>query len=545
MNPSKYHNLIRARNAGCTVPETILIPEKQIVSKEVREIHIFTAKFPTTTRFIVRSAVWSEDKDTETRAGFFYSSDSVAHDELMQTVKSVWQENRVRADTISSNIHVDVMVSIFIDSETGGVAFSPWLYFFGHSLVEYAKTPKLAVAGQNAAQQIIAHDNSFDSTYVLRGKRPPFFKRLAESIALLKKKFPGPIDVEWSYANKTLYILQVRPVIIAPSALTMTPLEKITSAHTTDTASLRRDDFSVSLGKLSPLSFELLDTLYGDSRQYWEAFHIRGGASFLTRLKNGEVFTDTKKYKQYMENRRFLSPFLRALHQKNTLQDLIQKYKNWSAPSDISYKHIREAFCNWHTAQAYEFLLSGEHTVRAYPGEYELLHIPHTNYGEGSISSRWKSAFMRTLVPLRERVLQRPEMAWSLFADVLKDQCSLHWEKRYEAELPLSIYSIQLEAVSEYSSTTRVSGAPCTKPAKVIANPGQWRGPLPEGVIIVTSHIPMSWIPELPYIAGIMSVQLGQLSHAAIVLREHGVSAAVIPRDTLTTATDGNSVTIP
>lgn len=537
--PEKYQNLIRAREAGCTVPETVLLTEAVLTAGELSTIDGYEQQLDR--QFIIRSAIQSEDGKSSSRAGYFYSPGPISARDLKKTIRDAYTENRKRANLLTPDTTVNLMVSPFIESEVGGVAFTPWLYFHGHSLVEYADTPRKAVAGEGTASRILSHDPAFRNVH-----DEASFVALGEALERLRETFADRIDVEWCYTDGVLYILQVRPVIIAPTATKTISLDDLTArASVTPSNNLVRDTYAQELGKLSPLSVELLNRLYATATTYWDALDVAGKTSFLERLPNGEVFTRSEAYDAYMKDRHFYSAFLRGFRQHHVLTKLKREAGAWTAPGAVSLEHIQKAFSNWQIAQAFESFGGSARVVETYPGEYELAERdPGNVYGDQSITSKWKAHFIQALMPMKERVVNNPQLAWTSLDTVLNSTTPTGgWKDAYLWELPLSTYAVQL-AETDVEDSVAVSGSGCIGRAQVIRDPQLWRGPLPHDSVVVTPYVPTSWIPELPNLTGIMVISLGKLSHAAIVLRESNVPAMTISKKQFGEIHDGEEVSI-
>ncbi len=522
--PTKYENLLKSQKGGCRIPEVFLLSGSDLKEKNFDNLNVFLETFSSSQAFIVRSAVDIEDGSANSYAGFFYSSGQVKRIDIEKEIEYALTENSRRVTSLQNGKikpAVHLMVSQFIVGVAGGVAFSPWLYFYDHALVQYATTPREVVVGHKSKSMFLAHAHTARYGNIKKDDVYPWSAQLADAMSTLHKIFDFQLDIEWVFDGTQVYILQVRPVTIAPSATQTCLLKKYTTNPNENF-----DIYGTSLGKLSPLSFDLITNLYKNAHVYCGYMHIQGGESFLRRMPNGSTITNIVKYTRYFKNARWYSPFMRSVLAQRTLDEISDVAVHWATPTLFTLSKIQEAFSYWQTAQAYERLLKNQHATAAFPFEYEIGMNKKYVYGTQSLSSIWKQHFQDSLIPLRAIAQASPEYLWATVQDVIQKK---HFQGgAYTTELGESSNAIAVQGTSiqqKFISGTAVSGI-----AFCIEDPALWGGQLPREVVIVTPRIPSSWIMELPNVHSIIVTELAELAHAAIVLREHSVPTLIVPQ---------------
>jgi len=517
MASNKYQYLKKAQAHHLPVPPLLHLPDDVLQRDQQHStVTTFVQQHPAD-RYIVRSAVANEDGDDYSYAGYFSSSESVTVGDLAATITTIYQQNVAQASKLASSPAVGLIIMPFITSQVGGVLFAPWLYFTHHALVEFAPTPQQAVAGQSVQHGLLAITSQHAHTGGCSTLPTAVTESLSASVQLLQSLFNFPLDIEWVYDGVTCYILQIRPITIAPSALEVKVLPADSRYSYTS--------LSETLGKLSPISFALLNHLYTHATQYCSAMGIAGGKSFLHRAATGNILVDTRQYELWHSNTHWYSPLQRGLQAKKLYQQLADESKTFKTTPRFSITTCQTAFDSWQTANTLEHLLRYSRAPYAEPYEYELAVQPNLdNYPTSSVSQQWKVHFLRTLIPLREHVHITPLALWQTDLSSITDTNtvghSLH--NRYQTELEQSLYTY-VPAVSLPNDACQPHDAVRDHNSFCIPIPERWVGPLPRHKIIITSHIPQHWIAELPHIAGIKLVSLSALSHAAITLREYAI----------------------
>lgn len=529
MNSAKFSHLETAAAAGVTVPPMLYITESDVAA----ELHIKKAQTFVTqhaaAKYIVRSAVSAEDGSQSAYAGVFKSSDAVAASELQQTIVEIFQENKKRAATTNNSGSINLILMPFIESQIGGVLFSPWLYFHNHALVEYADTPQAAVAGSNTQVGLLATHAGGVQSEVITHLPTSLQQQLRQSLSVLHSVFSFKLDVEWVYDGTTLFILQVRPITIAPIG--------IQTVQCAPDAVQKYTELSESIGKLSPLSFALLEYCYMYAHTYIDAMSIKGGRSFLRRVPCGNVLIDTHAYAAYYTNRRWYSAFSRGFKLQAAAHTCDSTSLDVTA---FDLDACTEAFAVWQIAIATSYTKTKKISTFATPGEYEITNTINLDiYPTDTYLQRAKKNFLKTLEPLRQDVRAELMLAWCSDITNIEVPKNSH---TYESEVLTSVEVYTPQAAAAGSG--RIYGQPKSAPAQVIKNPLQWSGPLPTDTILVVPFVPQTWIPYLHTITGIVTSSLSTLSHVAITLREHNVTTVTIDATELTEIVDGEIISI-
>ena len=525
MISNKYSNLERAAAQGIPVPPCLHLQEGDKNSDHVSR---FIEKYPSD-RYIVRSAVSAEDGSKTAMAGVFYTSAPVTAEQLFETAEKVIIENRLRMNAAKIEGQANCMIMPYIEAESGGVLFSVWQYFHDHALVEFGSSPAKVVAGQTEATVLLSVEGAED--IVVSGSVSSSLQaEMRNVLKQLRNIFSFAMDVEWMYDGSKLLVLQVRPVTVMPTALKQTALTTYTTEN-----KYQFDEYSESIGKVSPLSFSLLRHLYEHSSYTCEQLGIIGGAAYLERLPNGNVVTNAEQRNAYYKSRYWYSAFTRSFKKRIMLEQLVAEAETYVAPNVYDPVAIQFAFDRWRLAES----LSDSHITPALPGEYELSNqIDVTAYADVSLTATWKRLFMSSLLPLRTKVATTPKLSWSSIATLEPSDKN---DDTYTSELRQSIYTIQRTASDQRG---RLIGAPVSGLVQVVGDPERWYGALPTDRILVVPYIPTAWIPQLQYLMGVATVSFGVLSHTAITLREHAIPTSVIDQETFETLRTGDELSL-
>lgn len=175
-------------------------------------------------RFAVRSSAVNEDGKHAAWAGQLETKLNVERDGLIETIKLCRKSaESARAQAYAKargeeSGDVAVIVQRMLDSAVSGVAFSEHpvtgqdatvieaVYGFGEQLVSGLVTPDTYVITEPfvISEQHLAGDEP-----ILNTKQLEEVTMLTRTIA---EQFGFPVDIEWSYEQDTLYVLQARPI---------------------------------------------------------------------------------------------------------------------------------------------------------------------------------------------------------------------------------------------------------------------------------------------------------------------------------------------
>jgi len=516
----KYNNLKAAEKNGVLVLPMLYLTN--LNGDLVSTLENFTSQNPSDL-YIVRSAALGEDGLVTSYAGYFESKGGVSESALEQTIRDIFKENQRRSKKLPTPLSVHLIVSPFIKATLGGVAFYPWLYFYNHALIEYATTPQAVVAGKDTKTTLLSLDlNKTSQNY--SDLKEEVAKELAASLVKVRTLFNFPLDVEWAFDGSNIYILQIRPITIAPTSLSLVPVSKYE-----EKADYELDQYSETFGKLSPLSFSLIETLFTNATHYTNTLYFHGGDPFLKRIKTGNILTDTKLKRQYFTDRHWYSSFLRGLKSQAIKKTLESEAKSFTVETEFSLTLTQYAFDRLLLAEGINQLQRRPRTTFSLPQEYELTKpLDLSLYKSDTTPNLWKRNFLASLVPIRAEVLKYPKRAFLSLTEFL-NHTEVDTSSRYTEELAESIYSIQVETTN--LGIELLYGSHKKAKLTYIENPDTWHALLPKDAIILTPHIPQTWIAELPHLTGIITLQVSPLSHAAITLREYNITTLRVTKE--------------
>jgi pyruvate,water dikinase len=229
---SKAANLFDAANRGLTIPDTAVIPAtvyNELVPGDgcsVEDIRARIASIELTSvvrdvvaalrdrfgdiRFAVRSSSNMEDGADLSFAGQYESFLDVPLDGMEDAIRgcwlSLWSDTALtyRGDTARPSMAV--IIQPFLRGRLGGVAFSadPVSGNPFRIVIDYVGGDASGVTDGSVSTQVVTL--TLDQV-MLRGAAEPF-----QSIAQACLKFDRPVDLEWTWNEGHLSILQVRPI---------------------------------------------------------------------------------------------------------------------------------------------------------------------------------------------------------------------------------------------------------------------------------------------------------------------------------------------
>jgi hypothetical protein len=520
--PSKFTNLELAQSKGILVPSMLLVGDVSLTKQNWSEVEHFLQS-NLSEFYIVRSAVSVEDSFDRSQAGVFQSSEPVAPEEVIHTLKNLYEENKKRLGN-KKGAEVNLIVSPFIKSTCGGVSFYPWLYFNEHALLEFADTPQAAVAGRINGSILIDLTDANRNVNHEGILSPQIVKELQLTLRKLRNIFNYPIDVEWAYDGKNFYILQIRPITIPPQALKSVPLAK----YVGDDYVI--NEYSETFGKLSPLSFSILETLLADASYYTDSLQIHGQEKFLNRLSTGNIVSSISLKTKYFSSKHWYSAFLRGMNYQNISRRLEQEAVDFKASSEISLPDLQYTFDRLQLAEAISVHNKTGRLTFSTSQEYEMTKsLIIDSYSTDTLANTWKKLFLTTLKPIRNIVQNDKLLAFCTLDELLhqnKDNC----QTRYDQEISDSVYGVQ-DTQLDSNEFELLYGIHTKGKLLYIGNPENWRGGLPKDTIILVSYIPQTWIQSLPNLLGIICTSLSTLSHVAITLREYNILTIKVPNE--------------
>lgn len=196
----------------------------------------------------VRSSATAEDGAAHAWAGQLESFVPTSEADLITNIKKCWaslfspraRAYREQAGLTRADISVAVVVQALIDSEQAGIGFSAHpvtgdtnhivveaVHGLGEAAVGGHVTPHTFVLGKQNGDIIELYEGTQDRMLV-RGKNNQAawvplpqdakkltatqLKELAATITRIERHFGQPMDVEWTWANRTFFIVQSRPI---------------------------------------------------------------------------------------------------------------------------------------------------------------------------------------------------------------------------------------------------------------------------------------------------------------------------------------------
>ncbi len=527
--PSKYVYLQQAAAAGLITPATYLLnaPETSI-----ERLNQWLASV-NSQRFIVRSASTHEDGAVHSFAGHFWSSEAVTRAELATTIAQAWFENKQIAIALGINHVPNLLVQPFIEHQIGGVLFAPWSFFPDYAYIEYSTQMVQQVVSGNAQAAIIALTSGINAPLPLTASCEFLEPLLRQVCCDLRAHFDFPLDCEWAYdaQQNTLVILQVRPQTHLVGA--------VLPATTPRPAQLYFTALSETVGRLSPLSFSLLQQLYVDCIPTWQSLGFTAKTvDFMQYMPDGSVLVDVVKEKAFYRLT-LMGGFWQAFRHKQWQARLISTVQNNLETPTFTYAQLAQWFQYWMVANV--FSQGGGREQLQAPHAYELTWfsvqetptIPAQLDDWNVLNTLCKAFFFIELAKLKTIVKAKPQVAFCQWDAFLRQDLTAAMAGQHQ-QAQVAYYDYVTQTI-DYDRPMQSLAAAKIVTGEIVRvdNPASFHGVIPANCILVAPYFHNRWVATIATLRGIIVTQGSQLAHSAIVAREMGVPYCVVAANTL------------
>lgn len=606
--PEKYAKLKQAEAAGLVVPKSLLLNCSEAPSAIQSAIDDFILD-QLDNRFIVRSAHLSEDGGDFSLAGHFWSSGPVAAEQLFATIQQAQQENASVLESLAlaessvglltdARISPKLILQEYIEHEIGGVLFSPWSFFPDYVYIEYSETGvKQVVEGDASVSLVLCLDGDYPDPLPLPEAHGLLRQQLVELCCQLRQIYDFPVDCEWAYEwqKQRVVVLQIRPQTHSVGPILSSDDSHSQSAFGTS-SNWQFTALSESLGRLSPLSFSLLQQLYTDTIPLFKQLGCKAKlVDFIKLAPDGTVLVDPERETQFY-SMTFFGGFQRGMQQAKIATEVSVKLRRYATSAPFSYEILQQLFADWMSAN----LLgagagrSGSEVVtfiepkHAYEVSWPAVFESPTMAGNPNpesfeVLNAWgRALFLFELNKLK--LILKPSAQESNDGMEASGDCRKDTKKRYLhfstwqalhanglttastestkdykrpnidayesakdhqhklAQLALYDYAMSSSSrggIQTLSSTRSVEGL-----LQIIMNPAGVTDPMQADCILIAPYFDNRWISKLKSMKGIVVSKGSRLSHSAIVAREHGVPYYVVPELSLKALDQGQHVVL-
>lgn len=546
--PPKYAYLKQAEAAGLKVPPTIFLKQYPDDQQLAALAHYFAQD----SCLIVRSANTTEDNVQHSLAGHFWSSDPVPLNQLTQTIQQAWEKNQYILQDLGYSLAPQLMVQSYITHAVGGVLFAPWGFFSDYFQVDCAQSAKAAVEG-HAETAVLSMQASVRDPLQLPMQWEFLREALQQLAKQLRQTFYFPVDCEWVFdsAKQQMFIVQVRPQTHLVGAIK--PLtQEVLRQYPLPLGKWTYGSLSESLGKISPLSFNLLQELYQASRETFKQLGFAANhVDFLHHAPDGTVLIDGQREAAFFKLKGF-GGFWQGLRAPKLKLASEQFLQTWQAEQAFDFINLSTAFTYWLFAS---FMAKGEGRAVVAPAHvYELMwpnvfaipespNLPSTWL---SLSQALREVFWFELNKLKHVIAQQAgSIVFCTWSEYQKQDFS-QAEPRQHRLAPLAIYDHALLPVDNdavlfqsFSAVKTVSGA-----VFVISQPSQFQADIPVNSILIAPYFDNRWVAQLKNLSAVMVEHGGRLSHAALVARELDVPFCVVSPALIVDLKMGDIVTL-
>jgi phosphohistidine swiveling domain-containing protein len=485
-----------------------------------------------------------EDGLQQSLAGHFWSSPAVDAANLPATIAQAWAKNTAVLATLGLAVEPMVMVQTYIEHQIGGVLFAPWGFFADYALVEVGDAGVHAAVAGHSTPAVIALDSDHAAPLALPAALAYLELPLRDMARQLRQTFAFPLDVEWAYCPQraALVVLQVRPQTRMVGAVKTLP-ESLKPAL--PPGKWTYGALSESLGAISPLSFSVLQQLYTDSIPTLRNMGCKAQqVDFLLHFPDGTVLVDAQREQAFFQLSTF-GGFWRGLRTPALQQASRALLATWHAATPFAYSTLAQLFSHW----LLDNLLTqgAERSVTPPAHAYELMwNVPLPALPAANLTLR--QAFFGEWGKLKQQLATQAVhcMAFCTWDEYQRGETAAA-QARQHACARAAVYDHSSVALHQHvDSGMRLLAArkAVTGRALVVQQPGHFHGEFPLGCILIAPYFDNCWVAQLQRCAGVIVMQGGMLSHAALVARELGIPYCVVDAGLVEGIKDGEQVTL-
>ena len=266
----KARNLVNLEEIGANVPKWVVVPQEVLLEQISRkmepnkiqnelnnlnvpeetmeQIGLFFGNNFQASSYAVRSSAIDEDGDQFSFAGQFDTFLHVPHSEIENKIKDIWKSafsDQVikyrEQNNLPLQFGIGVIIQEMIDSDVAGVAFGidpltgdkntkviSAVYGLGEGLVSGdLNADTFTVTDNNIQNKLVSKTHKYvrnidkggirkieieDSKKEIPSLTAKEIHEISRLLDQLNKLLGKPQDIEFTYANKTLYLLQTRPI---------------------------------------------------------------------------------------------------------------------------------------------------------------------------------------------------------------------------------------------------------------------------------------------------------------------------------------------
>jgi len=223
----KAYSLARLINFGYHVPDCFVITTAAYdnMSTELESAILSSFKELGSPLVAVRSSAVNEDGQKDAWAGQFDTFLNVNESNLIDKITACWQSalsDRAKSYASQKGLEagaVAVIVQKMINAEASGVAFSAHPVTNDLQKIVIEATLGLGdklVSGEITPDTYIMDKETLTITESHILAKPMLdaaqLKEIGKSVSSIEQSFGFPVDVEWTWANGKLFIMQSRPI---------------------------------------------------------------------------------------------------------------------------------------------------------------------------------------------------------------------------------------------------------------------------------------------------------------------------------------------
>lgn len=538
MISAKYKNLKIAKEKGINVPDLIYISAKDDLKSLKKFLKNSSSKY-----FIIRSCIPIEDGSGKSYAGHFQSSDMIHKKDVLSLIEEYREKNKKLIKNYGLKSRPDLFVQEYIEANMGGVLFYPWKHFDKHFLVDFSLDGvKSSVEGNTSDSVLVSIDDKYEikNNDIVDLKNNKLKSELKKLVIELKSIFNFKFDVEWAFDGNNIYLLQIRAVTIEPNAiLPQNDLIKKKNEKILEEGNWVYNEFSESMGILSPFSFSLIKYLYVNNISFIQdkLYFKAKSVNFIKLLTNGQVLVNIENYKNFYKDKSLFTAFKRGFRSKKSMDEInnfIESYYNKDNKVEFNINLLIEIFGYYQISIIYCYILNKKFDQGEYfSNEYEASNILGLKKPKKIVINDWnqlklflKKLFLYEYDKLKQSVIKIENFSFLDINEYIENKYdSKKLIKSYRDSLSDSIYDLNFfysngyELSNNSKNINRILGE-----VFVVSNPNILIFQFPKDVILIAPYFRNEWIPYIENFKAIILENGGLLSHSAIVAREKNIS---------------------
>lgn len=326
-------------NKRYNIPDGYIINSKNFNKINNKDIHFIKNKLGE--EIAIRSTAYDEDSLQNSKAGMNVSFVPINTENMIEKIKQVYLSYKNNKDDY-------VLLQKIVKPVLAGVAFSKNPELAGTILIEYCEGfSEELMSGKKEAYKLLINKRNKEVLFKSNDKINTVQQQLINICLKLEKELEYPVDIEWAFDGKELWILQVRYQTALDNLYSNSIEYDKDKLSELEYLNLEKNEMSVVLEGISRLNASIINEIWKDeniaelaakmSYCKWNKKHKQNYYQYAFNYlwaSNYPLITPPKKILNYVSQKLFNINFKNMEKEK---KDILKKFEIYKA---IDFKKI-------------------------------------------------------------------------------------------------------------------------------------------------------------------------------------------------------------